>query len=66
MNQPFLLQLIADLIKNDKPTVEEVRCARTIVENLIKEASGQYESTIIVPTNSMLDDEAEEARRELL
>ena len=66
MNQLFLLQLIADLIKNDKPTVEEVRCARTIVENLIKGASGQYESTIVVPSNSMLDDEAEQARKELL
>ena len=65
MNQPFLLQLIADLIKNDKPTVEEVRCARTIVENLIKGYTKPTTASEIID-ESNLDSEAEAARRELL
>ena len=36
MNFLFLLNLIKDLLKNEKPTVEEINCVRIIVENMIK------------------------------
>ena len=72
MNQLFLLKLISDLIKTDKPTVEEIRCARTIVDNLTKEYGNSLTEEEInnikekkgIPT--YLDDEAEQARKELL
>jgi hypothetical protein len=61
MNQIFLLKLIADFIKDDKPSVEQIRCARTIVENLIK---FQDKPQPVNPNND-LDDEAYNAKREL-
>lgn len=67
MNQFFLLKLIADLIKSDKPTIEEVRCARTIIQNLIDSSSPQYVDGVEeLPINDGLDDEAKQARKELL
>ena len=64
MNQLFLLKLIADLIKSDKPTIEEIKCARTIVENLIKAYDKPTTASDIMESD--LDPDAEAARRELL
>ena len=65
MNQLFLLKLIADLIKSDKPTVEEIRCARTIINSLI-----QNEPPILIPKGyevlgNDLDEIAQQAKKEL-
>jgi len=65
MNQVFLLKLVADLIKADKPTVEEIRCARVIVDNLIKHQDNPTSSGQTIIPNSELDADAEEAKREL-
>ena len=63
MNEVNLLKLIADLIKSDKPTVEEIKCARTILANLISSSEPKEESIGHV---SDLDNEALQARKELM
>jgi len=60
--------MIADLLKADKPTQEQIHCARQIIAGLIasydKKLPGSSSS---VSTSVALDDpEAEEAREELL
>ena len=65
MNPLFLLNLIFDLLKSDKPTVEEIKCARTVVENLIKYYTKPEMSPDIMMEGSNLSPEAQEARREL-
>ena len=64
MNDIFLLQLISDLIKEDKPTIEEVRCARTIVNNLIKAQA--VPTSINQATGGILDSEALAAKNDLM
>lgn len=61
MNDQMLLKLMLDLLKSDKPSVEEVRCARTIVNSMITNAS-QF---IPNQTAGLLDPEAQQARSEL-
>lgn len=69
MNPQFLLKLVSDLIKDDKPTLEQVKCARVIVDGLIKE----YEPKEFPTTGDLLTRipghvlslEAEQARQEL-
>ena len=63
MKQIFLLKLIADFLKSDKPTVEEIRCARTILDNLIK---NDEEPEIETTQLSDLDSEAQQAQKELM
>jgi len=68
MNQLFLLNLISDLIKEDKPTVEQVRCVRVIIDNMIKEfqtPSGTLPYGVIF-NDSELSQEAKQARKDLL
>lgn len=65
MNQLFLLKLLLDLIKTDKPTVEEVHCARTILDNLIK-SQDKPQPISSNMEQSDLDDDAEAARQELM
>ena len=59
----MLLKLVFDLIKNDKPTVEEIRCARTIIDNLIKVGGW---NGIAPEQTSDLDEDARQARKELM
>lgn len=67
MNQLFLLKLIADLIKSDKPTVEEIKCARTIVSNLIEAGTPkQAEDSTFISGTIPLDMDADAARRDLM
>ena len=63
MNPLFLLNLISDLIKDDRPTPEQIKCTRVIVNNLIKEYN-----TVNTPIESLsdLDKEAQEAKKELM
>ena len=67
MDQLSLLKLISDLIKEDKPTTEQIKCARTIVDNLIVHYQPKLADAIgnvYIPSN--LDPDAEQARQELL
>lgn len=64
MNEVNLLRLVADLIKSDKPTPEQVQCARTIITGLIESKQDKFEMKSS-SEESVLDDEAEQARREL-
>lgn len=69
MNPLFLLKLIFDLIKDDKPTAEEVRCARTIANNLIDYYTTNTALYGIENTKELMDSElspeALQAQREL-
>lgn len=66
MNSLFLLTLIADLIKSDKPTVEQIHCVRVIVNNLIQESEKQkLESSGYITEKPHLDQEAKQAQEEL-
>ena len=66
MNPLFLLNLISDLLKSDKPTVEEIRCARVILENLVKEYDIKEPLGNMLSEKSDLSPEAEKAKRELI
>ena len=65
MNPLFLLKLISELLE-DKPTPDEIGCARKIVESMVAE----YENTTIPSTTSFIDPnldlEAQQAKKELL
>lgn len=63
MNQLFLLKLILDLLKSDKPTVEQISCARTILKNLIEAHDKPVDSAHV---ESDLDSDALQAQKELL
>lgn len=63
MNQLSLYKLILDLIKTDKPTVEQVQCARTILKSLIEAEEEPQQSQ---QPASDLDLEAFKAQQELL
>lgn len=66
MNNIFLLNLIAELIKEDQPTAEQIKCARIIVDNLIKTNDKVIlQSLPPVYINSQLDEDAIQARKEL-
>ena len=68
MSQLFLLKLVAELIKSDKPTAEEVRCARTIVGQMVEAAEEPIQpgrGEVIDPISD-LDEAAQLARKELM
>ena len=64
MNPLFLLKLVSELLQ-DKPTADEINCAKKIIENMVKE----YENTVIPNstnfTDPTLDSEAQQAQQEL-
>lgn len=70
MKNLLLLKLIADLIKTNKPSVEEIRCTRTIIDNLIKEYDSSKESIESSNDLSLLDQglslEANQAIKDLM
>lgn len=66
MNQVFLLKLVKELIESDKPTPEQVRCARVIVNGMIDFLDNPVSGGQIIEPNSELDNEAQLAKQELL
>lgn len=62
MNQLFLLKLIATMLEGNKPTQEKIDCAKSVLEQMIKE----YDKQPTTGGLSDLSDEANLAREELI
>ena len=71
MTDPFLLKLIVELLEGDNPTKDEIGCAKKILKEMIEEME-KKPKLFNVPTEyeqvakTLLDSEAETARKELL
>ena len=77
MNDLYLLKLIADLLEGEKVSSEKLSCAKTILNNLIKEYTSFTQQPQVLPgavsnipiyssPPNPLDIEAQQAKEDLI